>query len=287
MNNRGFLLFFLVLLSGAVCAQRSILWKVSKAGNAHVSYLLGTFHTLGESFIDSVPVIKERLFAADLLVSEAVVDRKRVVDRYAARVATDSLTMAVSAEDLVLIKQLFAKSRFDVFKFSPAELLMNLGIYYYQWGCSPRSLADSFTCDEYLQRLARGRGMPAFYFEADSIQEELVRQQGSFITWKYFKKTAPVVLRLYRRSSAPAGYCKPVWDYLAFKIDYDFTGKCADAALVEDRNRRWMRDLPGLLDAHNCFVDVGVQHLCNRCGLIVLLRAAGYSVEAVELAQPK
>jgi uncharacterized protein YbaP (TraB family) len=41
--------------------------------------------------------------------------------------------------------------------------------------------------------------------------------------------------------------------------------------------------LPGELDGHNCFIDVGMQHLCNRCGLIVQLRALGYTVEPVEM----
>jgi uncharacterized protein YbaP (TraB family) len=285
MNSKRFLLpaLFLFFFSVAANAQNTILWKIGKPGNTHVSYLLGTFHILGESFVDSFRVITEKLFAADLLVSEAVVDRQRVFDKYAARAASDSLSKSVSADDVALIKQIFAKSSFDVFKFTPAELLMNLGIYYYQWGCWPRSITDKYTCDEYLQRLAGERGIAAFYFEADSTQEALVRQQSSYITWAYFHKTAPAVLKLYRRSSAAAGYCRPVWDYLAFRIDYDFKGKCVDAALVEDRNRRWMADLPRLLDTHNCFIDVGVQHLCNRCGLIVLLRAAGYTVDPVDI----
>jgi uncharacterized protein len=282
-NNRLFTLLFLAWPPILSTAQHTILWKVTKPGNAHLSYLLGTFHTLGESFIDSFPVVKDRLLASDMLVSEAVVDRQHVADQYKDRTASDSLSLMVSADDLALIKKIFAKSSFDIEKMTPAELLLNLGIYYYQWGCVPRSLNDKWTCDEYIQMIARQNNKPAFYFEEDTMQDALLKRQSSYINWKYFHKMAPAVLRLYRRSSAPSGYCKPVWDFMAFDIDYDFGKKCQNPELVEDRNNRWMIQLPALLDQHNCFVDVGMQHLCNRCGLIMQLKAQGYVVEPVPM----
>jgi len=80
-----------------------------------------------------------------------------------------------------------------------------------------------------------------------------------------------------------AAVCKPEWSYLAFDIDYDFDKACKDKVVVENRNDAWMNQLPALLDQHNCFVDVGMQHLRNRCGLIMQLKAQGYLVEPMPM----
>lgn len=279
-------LFLVALLSfcvGVSRAQQTILWKVSKAGGPQVSYLLGTFHYFGESFVDSLPVIRDKLLQSDLFISEAEFDRKEMIAYYNARASSDSLSVVVSREDEKFIRDMYKDRPVDLSKYSPGELLLKITLDYYTTGCVPQAGKDKYTFDEYLQLLAKQNSKATFFFEQAAMQHQLIYDQTRTMDWNYFQKHIGNVLQLYRNPHPPAGFCKIAWDFEAFNIAYDFGKKCKDAAIVEDRNTDWMKKLPALLDQHNCFVDVGIQHLCNKCGLIVQLRDLGYTVEPVAM----
>ena len=53
-------------------SQNTILWKVSDTINAKTSYLVGTFHQFGNSFVDSIPEIKNSLLNSELAVFESL-----------------------------------------------------------------------------------------------------------------------------------------------------------------------------------------------------------------------
>jgi uncharacterized protein YbaP (TraB family) len=77
--------------------------------------------------------------------------------------------------------------------------------------------------------------------------------------------------------------CSLANGYASFTLDYRLSEECKGngmaEVLVKTRNEDWMRKLPPLLEADNCFIAVGMMHLFNQCGLIQRLRAIGYSVE--------
>lgn len=55
-------------------------------------------------------------------------------------------------------------------------------------------------------------------------------------------------------------------------------GAAFEAALIDERNRRWMARLVPALEAGGAFVAVGGLHLPGEAGLVALLRARGFSV---------
>jgi uncharacterized protein len=276
-----FLVALLFFCRGVSQAQRTILWKISKAGGSQVSYLLGTFHYLSESFVDSLPVIRDKLLQADLFVSEAEFDRKEMIAYYNARASSDSLSLVVSREDEKFIRDMYKDRPVDLSKYAPGELLLKISLDYYTIGCVPQAGKDKYTFDEYLQLMAKEGNKATYFFEEAAMEHQLIYDQTRTMDWNYFQKHIGSVLQLYRSSHPPAGFCKMAWDFEAFDIAYDFGKKCKDLAVVENRNADWMKKLPGLLEQHNCFIDVGIQHLCNKCGLIVQLRDLGYTVEPV------
>ena len=44
-----------------IMSQNTILWKVNDTVNNKSSYIVGTFHQFGNSFVDSIPEIKQSL----------------------------------------------------------------------------------------------------------------------------------------------------------------------------------------------------------------------------------
>lgn len=88
------ILFYLPLFS-----QNTFLWKITNKNNTSTSYLLGTHHLLGESFIDKFPVVEEKIKSCNFVISETEIDWKRIVANYNTRPSTDSLEQMVSKED--------------------------------------------------------------------------------------------------------------------------------------------------------------------------------------------
>ena len=68
-------LFVFAFVTTITCAQNTILWSVHKPGSSKTSYVLGTLHQMGNSFVDDKPLIKELLFKSDLAVFESIEDK--------------------------------------------------------------------------------------------------------------------------------------------------------------------------------------------------------------------
>lgn len=61
-----FVVFF--LSTNFVIAQNTILWSVKQRNSDKVSYILATFHQMGNSFIDEKPLIKELMSNSKLVI---------------------------------------------------------------------------------------------------------------------------------------------------------------------------------------------------------------------------
>lgn len=59
-------------ISQFAISQNTILWKVTDTINNKTSFIVGTFHQLGNSFVDSIPEIKESLMGSDLAIFESI-----------------------------------------------------------------------------------------------------------------------------------------------------------------------------------------------------------------------
>lgn len=277
-------LFFLVTPGRS---QQTILWRISGPDSGKVSWLLGTFHSLGESFVDSLPIIREKIRLADMVITEAEIDRPKIIRYYNSRAGSDTLEKIVSPENLQLIKEVLGGGHVDIHKYTPGELYVKLNIGYIPTRCVPASAKDSFEYDEYLQALARQDQKPQFFLENTIMQTELIDSLSRFISWKFFRKNIPSILAKYRDDKVLRSACQEIRKYIAMDIDYAFDKKCAESPLLKGRNEDWMKKIPALLEEHSCFIAVGLYHLCYRCGLIRQLRQLGYRVEPVDIRSPQ
>ena len=99
------------LFSAFLFGQNTILWKVTNPTNKNISYLLGTHHLFGESFIDSFPLIKQSLKSADLVITETKIDRAKVAAYYNSRSSSDTLLNILAKADVDFIINLFKSWR--------------------------------------------------------------------------------------------------------------------------------------------------------------------------------
>ena len=56
-------------------AQNTILWEVEYV-DGKVSYLLGTMHQMGNSFVDSLPIIKQKLVDSEEMPTKDLLQDK-------------------------------------------------------------------------------------------------------------------------------------------------------------------------------------------------------------------
>ena len=277
MKSTPLTISLLLFFSFSCYAQHTVLWKVTNAGNTNTSYLFGTYHLSGDSFIDSFPVIEEKIRSADMVITETSLDREEVIKYYRERQATDNLSQILSKEDIQVVSSIL-KDKVDVFKLTPGELYAYLVTNYQNHICQPNK-KDSMLADLYIQHLAIKNNKQTFYLEKNQL--ELFSKLTSSYTWDQIKKDVPELLNNYKRGSYDAKACVQAKKYLSLDLDYSFKQSCSGS--MEERNNNWIQQLNSLIAEKNCFIAVGFAHLYYKCGLIQQLRKAGYSVEEVKM----
>lgn len=277
------ILFYLPL-----SAQNTFLWKITNKDNKNTSYLLGTHHLMGESFVDKFPVIEEKIKSCSFVVTETEVDWKKMTDERNARPSTDSLAQMVSEEDYNLLKDMFKNTSIDITKLTPGELWRKIAVCYVVKSCTVLNPNDTFPMDEYIQKIGTDNNTTPYYLESNSEQFEIIAQATGFIDWKYFKDNISSTLKSFKKIKTNERYCSTANNYVALEEDYKFKKSCkaldkSDTILLTKRNNEWIQKLPGLINNNSCFIAVGLAHLRYKCGLIQQLRDLGYAVEPVTM----
>ncbi len=292
MKFKCFVAAMLCLCSSFLMGQNTVLWKITDPVNKNISYLLGTNHLFGESFIKSFPVIEEYLKTTGLIITETKNDRERQPTYYSSRVASDTIFKMLTKEDadytIALMKSMGSTQ--DVRKLASGEIFATLFAAYPKFKCSALNKADTLAMDNYIQDLGGVYKKQQYYLETDSFQLEKITEATRVFDWKFFKRNMPALLSKYRKQDKDEKACLLTDKYAALNIDYKFEVACnfmkgsnLDDAVVKKRNEDWMLRLPKLLENNKCFIAVGIGHLYNKCGLLQQFKSLGFLVEPVSM----
>ena len=278
------LLFATLVLAVVPCAaQKTILWKIQKEGSTRISYLMGTMHQMGNSFTDSLPVLKSKLLQSDLAIFESIGGSETVINTINQRPASDDIERAFSKKEFEALKAVAADWKADLYKLHPMETMAKLQQEYFKKHCGNVLPTDSWDhLDNYLIYLARTNGIKLYGFETDSMQAAIINSVSDN-NWSSFKRVINQWVRYHDHPKKSDNECDDARAYRAFNINYALSMTCEHDLLIQQRNERWLQQLPQLLDANNCFIAVGLFHLFRECGLIQELRKQGYKVEPVIL----
>jgi len=283
MKIKQIVIIFFLLIAKIVCAQNTILWEVKDTVHNKTSWLLGTYHQLGNHFVDSLPVIKEKLRTSDLAIFESV-DGEATKDYIYDRQADLSFQKELKkgyAENLVSLSKEWL---YPLEKLKPAEVLIKMQQEYYKSHCQNVMETDTWDhLDNYLQFLANGYNVPIFGLETDSSQVAMVNQNTGNADWKSLRKEIYFWIDANLDVKSESDLCHFASQYKKFQLDYKFDQGCMDDVLIEERNENWMKALPLKLRENNCFVAVGLFHLFRSCGLIEQLRENGFLCSGVKI----
>ncbi|WP_333887598.1 TraB/GumN family protein [Sphingobacterium siyangense] len=277
-------LFFIQIQN--LYSQKTILWKVEKEGSNRVSYLLGTMHQVGNSFVDQRPQIKQLILHSDLAVFESVEDKKKTIIDVMNRRPNDlSYRDNLEKRDIQFLETISADWTVPLSKLSPAELAVKLEQLYVLDVCETAKSTDTWQhLDDYLLSLAKTGGIKIEGLETNSDQFSAINSQDNF-TWKNAKEVVTARIENLRKKKNKNQICRISSTYLGdMNFDYQFDVKCAENdAMLINRNKEWLPKINEAMQNANAFIAVGLMHLFGDCGIISELRKLGYKATPIPL----
>ncbi|HTE31357.1 MAG TPA: TraB/GumN family protein [Chryseolinea sp.] len=294
MDNIRCLVIGFLVLSGASFAPRSInaqddivensvFWEVKGKDLSHPSYLFGTFHLLGAHYIDSLSQVINNFERCNIVAGEILIDSTMTMKMMvAARLNGTSLDKLLGPADYssteAWVKEL---SGYDLSTFNGMNpiaiqifLMAMLQQKYY-----PMKMGDE-PMDLYFQKrgMAEGKtliGLETFDIQINALfnQFSLERQVDMLTQFVHEKDKAKDELVLMNKSYRDGNLSK----LESLLAEQTYTKREAEV-MLDERNHKWMQQLPDLMRQQPTFVAVGALHLAGENGLVALFRKAGYTV---------
>ncbi len=257
-------------------------YQITRPGSKDTSYLFGTLHLLEGGYVDTMPQVVTALRNADVVVGELVLDSIMTGD------ALQDMLDGPPLDSLLTKSQYHFVSE-AVKKYSPAPmLLLNKAepIILYSMilegmyeNSHPENHKSGVPMDLFFQQEAQKNGKSVLGLERADDQEQVLdsipiqEQVDELIDLVQHPKTAMKQMD------------EMLADYRAGKIteildDPSFGSFSPEemASLLYDRNKKWLTELPAILDHNRAFIAVGAGHLADEHGLVEGLRKLGYEV---------
>jgi uncharacterized protein len=289
------LIFLSSLCALAACAQRTTtarvephntLWRVESGTQS--LYLLGSVHALSKESYPLDSAIERAFDSSDVLVLEIALDGD----------ATEGLQMQMLSRAMMSGDKTLKKILPDSVYAMTAERLksMGMGIGMFEklkpWvvailiaggSMKDQGYQAELGIDNYFQKKAKELSRPVIGLETVDFQ------LGLFDGMSEEEQIAFLRQSLEEQTESPDQMAKIVdaWKrgdtgaLEKFLVNDSFSENPELlAALVTDRNRRWIAPIEGFLkDSRRHMVVVGALHLVGPEGVVALLRQKGYKVE--------
>lgn len=274
------LLSFILSLNFAL-AQNTILWTIKKDGNPHTSYLLGTYHQMGNSYVDSLTAVTRALKSSDIAIFENTDIGDGLANYLNSRKEDFTYKEKLDKKHLAYLGDISEKWKVPVSKLSPSELLLKIQQTYLETQCGTVKITDSVkTFDNYLIKMAKLNSVELLGLESNDLMTSYINQQDR-TEWKDIKKEIYLWLDNIKMSRDTHIHCKMAEVYKKQKLDYHLDTECAESLIISSRSAIWLPIIEKKIIEKNSFIAVGYAHLTGKCGLISKLRLAGYKVEPV------
>ena len=283
MKNKLSLLLFLII-SHFATSQNTILWKVTDTINNKTSFVVGTFHQFGNSFVDSIPEIKEALLNSELAVFESIDNIEKTRAMIQQRKSSFEIEKRLNKKDLKKLKAIAESWSVDLYKLQPLEIRWKLQQEFQKTKCKTTKSTDKFDhFDNYLQHIAEINNIEILGFETDSLQLSLIEKENKNPNWKTERKNISAWINQMTTDNPNMNNCGLANKYRKFDLEYEFKKECEIDILILQRNNDWMKSLPNLLKTKNTFIAVGYFHLRKKCGILEQLKNLGFIIEPINI----
>ncbi|MEE1946142.1 TraB/GumN family protein [Pedobacter sp. KR3-3] len=262
-------------------ATNTLLWEISGKGLQKPSYLFGTYHFAGKSFIDTMKVLNQKLNNADAVVGELIMDSNMAIKLAPYMLMKNNfLDKLLSPDEYKMVADYLKKvSGYDLKMFNsmkPAAIQVMLLTF-----TSPITFSkDNPAIDQYFQDDAKSRNKKVLGLET-------VEDQAEVLLGGTLERQKELLLKSISKEEKTKAETQKIYDYYIaqdlgkfeklFSQNEDYTQAEMDK-LLKNRNQNWLTQLPALMQGQSLFIAVGAGHLIGKDGLIQGLKALGYTV---------
>ena len=270
--------------------EKTLLWKISGNGVSKPSYLFGTIHlipkeelTFSDPMLKALDKSKKITFEIDMKDMTSLKTQFSLMTKAFMRDGK-SLRDLLSAEDFSFVEGKLEEKGMNIpmfLKLKPMFLSMMLSNE--DEGAAP-SNAKMTSVEMELYKITKKKKI------ASDGLETAAYQMSVFDSIPYQDQADMLVTTLRSTDTGDDGFDKMMEMYR----DQDINGMQSivseegqnmskfEDRLLNDRNRNWIPIMGDMMRAQPTFFAVGAGHLGGPKGVIMLLRQAGYKVEAVE-----
>ena len=264
-----------------------LLYKISGKDLKKPSYLFGTIHIVCPNDMFSMEKISGYLDQTDQLIMELDMDNAQEIQAMSGgMIFSDGKTIKdyLTAEQYTKVDEMFKNhlgiSVDNVKTFKPFMLQMLVSTNPKTLGCSPPasyegSLVQAATA---RKKAVEGLETAASQFEvmnktplekqAKQLYEMALNPQKSFDQFKNLQAA-------YKSQNSDSLY-----NYMNSQMSSD---REFQTALLDERNKAWLPKIEKAIAEKPAFIAIGGGHLGGKSGVISLLRAKGYKIEAIKL----
>jgi uncharacterized protein YbaP (TraB family) len=268
--------------------ENSIFWEVSGNGLHSPSYLFGTFHLLHNDFIENKPLVIQKFNTCQTVVGELILD-----STIATKMNEASLLKGTTLDQLLTPKQYKATqswlkelSGYDLNMLNTlnpmcVSTVLTFLMQQKQFPSDPQS--HSISMDLYFQQ--QGIANQKKLAGLETVEDQIYTLYTQFSN----QRQVELLMKVVEKKRTTISVMKKMNHYYSqqkldklFTLMYDDSFTQAEIEnFLDNRNQKWMKKLPDLMQQGSTFVAVGALHLPGRSGLINLLRGAGYTVKPI------
>lgn len=297
-----FLSLFVAFASVVVC-NAQLLYKISHKNLEKPSYIVGTYHLAPASFIDSISGANAALAAVDVVCGEVVMSemegRENQKKVKAAMMLPDgqSLSEVLTADEMQRLNAYMDKLlgmnldnpilKSQMGKMTPMALSTQLQLVQYMKltpKFNPMKLIDAHFQNAAKKADKQVKGLETVDFQIATLYMGTTLERQKQQLFCMVDNSDYYSLQMKQLAEAYfAQDMKALWEITEEKLGNlcDSTPE-EDEALIYGRNAAWAEKMPEMMNEAPTLFVVGAAHLPGEKGVLELLKAKGYTVEAVK-----
>lgn len=279
--------------------DKGILWKISGRDLEKPSYVLGTHHLVHTDLVDSIRGLRTVMGEVEQTVGELILSpeeltemQKKVISSF--MMPEDKSYQPILSEDKYNMLNDKLKEKMNIGleqlgRLIPSMIGQMYVVFIYKElepGFDPQKHK---AIDDYVQRISRENNKPVLALEtvedqiyaiytADPIEQQIEDLLCQIINSEFTVQSLRALNEYYKQ--AELGKISELWFNNA--DDPCQTTQLQKERMNKDRNDKWMKKLPGIMEDKSSLIAVGAVHLAGKDGILYKLDQMGYSVTPVE-----
>ena len=271
-----------------VVNKNSLLWEISGKGLKSPSYLFGTYHLIGQNFLDTLPGVINVLNQSQAVIGEIPFEGEMEL----VQKMMPFMLLQGNSLDKILTPAEYAEVDSFIRKKTPMQLpalngakpgAVQLTVLTF---IVPKNISpENQGLDMYFQKLGKSSGKELFGFETIEQQAELIFNTPLERQKEMLLKTVRESERVIKESQQLFdAYCRQDLTTIEKLIttSTDYTPAEMDE-MLKKRNIAWVKQIPAQVSKQSVFYAVGAAHLLGNEGLINLLTKEGYTVKPISM----